>query len=270
MMLRTATLSLLLAPTVVGLLASSPAGVRFRSPIARRLSLPVLVASEDAAQAYRLLGLPEDATYEQIWDSYETLSERYAADPARVSSLDSAKDKVLDDRLQQRISGTLGATYEGLTAREDRPVPPKTPLWVHANDLRKKLILVPSPRYAFQVFSILGGLTFATWLAPSTAGSILLINIVSAMGFIYNRGEADVVRDDFGQIGEIRPMKPKPFMFTAAITASFSFVGFMRAKRIVSAMAAPPKGLEGVLRTTLISAGLMIPALLLKVHTIFD
>lgn len=34
----------------------------------------------------------------------------------------------------------------------------------------------------------------------------------------YNRGEPDVPRDDFGQIGEIRPMKPKPFMLTGAIT----------------------------------------------------
>jgi len=260
---------LLVAPTV-GLFAPSHVGLGRRPLVARRLSLPVLAASEDAAESYRLLGLPEDATYEQIWEAYETLSERYAADPARVSSLDSAKDKVLDDRLQQRIAGTLGATYEGRIAKEDIPVPPKTPLWVHANDFRKKMILVPSPRYALQVMTILGGLTLATWLAPSTAGSILLINIVSSMGFIYNRGEADVVRDDFGQIGEIRPMKPKPFMLTAAITATFSFLGWLRAKRIVGAMVNPPRGLEGVLRTTLISAGLAIPSLLVKVHTIFD
>lgn len=51
------------------------------------------------------------------------------------------------------------------------------------------------------------------------------------MGFIYNRGEPDVVRDDFGQIGEIRPMKLKPFVLTAAITFALWVWGDRKAKR---------------------------------------
>ena len=56
--------------------------------------------------------------------------------------------------------------------------PPKTPIWVHANDARKKLIMMPTLKYAGQVFLLLGGLTLASWLAPSTAGTILLLNVV--------------------------------------------------------------------------------------------
>ena len=36
----------------------------------------------------------------------------------------------------------------------------------------------------------------------------------------YNRDEDDPVLDDFGQIGEIKPMKPKPFVLTSGIAAS--------------------------------------------------
>jgi len=271
--------ALLVAPTAVGYFAASPAirspGLKALQPrLASRVGVPALAASDDAAEAYRLLGLSDDAEYDKIWEAYEALSEKYAADPARVSTIEEAKDKVLDDRLRQRMAGTLGATYDGMVAVEDRPEEPKTPLLEILSGYRKKLILVPSPRYAFQVFTILGGLTLATWVAPSTAGSILLINIMSGMGFIYNRGEADVVRDDFGQIGEIRPMKPKPFMLTAAIAASISLFGWLRAKKLVAGMVAAgatvPRGLDGVLRTTLISCGLIIPSLFVKVHSIFD
>jgi len=144
------------------------------------------------------------------------------------------------------------------------------PIWVKANDLRKKLFERPSPKYALNVLALLGGLSLATWCAPSTAGTILIINTVSAMGFIYNRGEAEVVRDDFGQIGEVRPMKPKPFILTAAITAFFFAVGYVRAKQVVAMMANPTRGIEPVLRVTLISVGLTLPSLFVKVHPVFD
>ena len=120
------------------------------------------------------------------------------------------------------------------------------------------------------MFLLLGGLTIASWLAPTTAGTILLLNVASAMGFIYNRGEAEVPRDDFGQIGEIRPMKPKPFALTVAITASIWIAGFLKAKQMVAAVADPPRGLEVILRTTLISCGLIVPSLFVKVHPLFD
>jgi hypothetical protein len=244
--------------------------VSLRAPRLAQLPPLAIVMSEDAGSSYRVLGLPEDATYDQIMDAYIELSERYVDDVPRMAALDAAKEKVLDDRLRQRMSGSLQASYDGMTAREDRPEPVKTPWWVIANDIRKKLFELPTPKYALQVFAILGGLTLATWLAPSTAGTILLINVVSGMGFIYNRGQPEVVRDDFGQIGEIRPMQPKPFALTAAITFVFWMAGFLKAKQMIAAMASPPRGLEAILRTTLISGGLIIPALFVKVHPVFE
>jgi len=128
----------------------------------------------------------------------------------------------------------------------------------------------PSPKHALQVVGLLGGLSLAGWIAPNTAQTTLLINTVSAMGFMYNRGEADVVRDDYGQIGEIRPMKKKPMAFTAAITSIFWFWGFFKAKRIMSLMVNAPRGIEVVLRTSLISCALILPCLFVKVQWVED
>jgi len=228
-----------------------------------------MAISDEQEDAFRTLGIAPEASYDEIMDSYMDLQERYDGDASMLAKIEESKETVINLRLQQRMSGAK-AQYEGQLSREDVKAPPKTPPWVILNDYRKMLILPPSPKYALKVIGLMGGLTLATWIAPTTAGTICLINVVSGMGFIYNRGEVEVVRDDFGQIGEIRPMKPKPFMLTSGITLVAWIAGWWKAKQIVAAMAAAPRGLELVLRTTLISAYLMIPALFVKVHTIFD
>ena len=291
--------------------------------IARRphLRVPAAIAqidNEDAANAYRKLGLDEDATYDQVTETFIELSERYQDDPARVADLEGAKDTVVNYVLSQRMKGARKASYEGMLSVDDRPEIPKTPLWEIVSTFSKKIITPPSPKYALRVVALLGGLTFATWLAPSTAGTIILINVMSGMGehagtagtrepcrtpsprarhalppprapvaltcsagrarlhagFVYNRGEAEVARDDFGQIGEIRPMQPKPFILTAAITSIFVIFGWVKAKGMIATMLArgvtPPRTLEAVLRCTIISLGLILPALFVRVHSVFD
>lgn len=232
---------------------------------------PVAMAGDmDVEDAYRTLGVTEDATYDEITMRFEELAESYAGDASRMERVETAKDKILDTILRKRMEGSMQAIYEGKTAREDIKAPPPTPIWKILDEYRRKMFQRPSPKHALQVFGLLGGLSFAGWLAPNTAGTTLLINTVSAMGFMYNRGEADVVRDDFGQIGEIRPMKPKPMALTALITATFWFWGFFKAKSMMALMANAPRGLETVLRTTLCSVALIPACLFVKVQWIED
>ena len=118
---------------------------------------------------------------------------------------------------------------------------------------------------------LLGGLSFAAWIAPNTAGTSCLVNVVSAMAFMYNRGEAEIPRDDFGQIGEIRPMKPKPFALTCAITAFVWILAMIRTSQMMAMLPTkPPKGLALIVRTTFVSLGLMIPALFVRVMGFFN
>ena len=253
----------------------------FLAPVTRLVPRPAVTTSAFARfpapracmgeeDAYRTLGVTQDAGYDEISSRYDELLDKYGDDAARMESIDAAKSKVLDVILRKRMEGSLGATYEGKTAREDIKAPPPTPIWEIANGYRKKMFMRPSPKHAMQVFGLLGGLSLAGWVAPSTAQTTLLINTVSAMGFMYNRGEADVVRDDFGQIGEIRPMKPRPMALTAGITGTFWLWGFLKAKSLIAAMVSPPRGLEVVLRTTLISCSLILPCLFVKVQWIDD
>ena len=131
--LRACVLATLLAPVHVffaGPRALTPRAVRHPA-----LRVPAVVASdEDMTSAYRTLGLTDEATYDEIMDTYVELSEAYAADPARLGALEKAKEAVLDDRLRQRMAGTLKANYEGMQSIDDRPPEKRTPIWVHANN----------------------------------------------------------------------------------------------------------------------------------------
>lgn len=277
-MLRSIVVASLIAPAHVFYASvHGPPRARFGAAAPLRRAEFALTMAMEAEDAYRTLGVTADAAYDEIMDRYMELSEKYESDPERCKVIDEAKDKALDEKLRMRMDGSLQATYEGMTAREDRPEIPKTSLLEHLNYGRKKLLGIPSKKEALRVVGLLGGLSFAAWVAPNTAGTSCLINVVSAMAFMYNRGEAEIPRDDFGQIGEIRPMKPKPMALAAAITAVFFFPGFFRAKAIVGAMASSPgvtvqylKSMETVLRTTFCSLSLIIPALFVKVNPIFD
>jgi len=151
---------------------------------------------------------------------------------------------------------------------DEKPVE-RTPPWVIVGEYARKLFEFPTPKFALQVIGLIGGLTVASWISPNSAGTILLINVMSAMGFMYNRGQPEVKRDDFGQIGEVRPMKPKPMALTCAITFTFWMWGYLKAKRLV-ALAVVPRGLEVIARGTLISGSLILAALFVKPHGVFD
>jgi len=64
---------------------------------------------------------------------------------------------------------------------------------VIAKELYTKLIEFPSKKHALNVIGLLAGLSAATWIAPNTAGTILLVQTVSGLGFVYNRGTPEVL-----------------------------------------------------------------------------
>jgi len=272
--LHTVVLALLAQPARVLLLSPARSSFVVR-PAVRQLAVPALRARPLVSQAtedtdpYRTLGITEDAGYDEINDAFDDLAGQYANDASRLATLEAAKDAVVNNMLQRRMAGAA-ASYEGMLALEDRKAPPKTPIWVIANDFRKRVILMPTLAYAGKVLGLMGGLAVAAWIAPSTAQTASLVNTLSGMGFMYNRGEAEVPRDDFGQIGEIRPMKPRPMALTCTITALVWLFATLRTKHMLALLPGrPPKGLDTILRTSFVTVGLLVPALFLKVQGFF-
>lgn len=112
--------------------------------LAPRSRLVVGLADDDNINGYRELGLAEDATYDEVMDAFMSLSETYSDNPERMmvspaapyrstpwrllspatlrraQTLELAKNKVLDERLKQRMSGSLGGAEA--SPWDERPV----------------------------------------------------------------------------------------------------------------------------------------------------
>ena len=61
--------------------------------------------SEEAEAALRMIGVSEDATYDEVTEAYGELCTKYKGETKRLIRLQAAKDIVLEDRLRQRMAG---------------------------------------------------------------------------------------------------------------------------------------------------------------------
>ena len=61
--------------------------------------------SEEAMAALRMIGVSEEATYDEVTDAYGELCTKYKGETKRLIRLQAAKDIVLEDRLRQRMAG---------------------------------------------------------------------------------------------------------------------------------------------------------------------
>jgi hypothetical protein len=156
--------------------------------------------SEEAQGLYRMLGLAEDATYDEINEAYEVLATKYAGETKRLINLQVAKDKILEDRLRQRMSGSLKASVsESPFERRDEP--------------RKLISLPPFLEGVMElptrqeltknaiVFAYIGLLPV---LSLSWASTSVSLGFAASLYLLYNRG----VPDSGNTMGaEMRPPK---------------------------------------------------------------
>lgn len=66
--------------------------------------------TEEVQGLYRMLGVTEDAEYDEITRAYEGLCTKYKGETKRLIKLQVAKDKILEDRLRLRMSGAMKST----------------------------------------------------------------------------------------------------------------------------------------------------------------
>ena len=81
-------------------------------------------ADEEVQAKYRLLGLAEDANYDDINRAYDELASKYEGDTKMTIKLQVAKDGIFDHLLRQRMSGALKSVVaESPFDKKDAPKP---------------------------------------------------------------------------------------------------------------------------------------------------
>lgn len=173
--------------------------------------------SEETLEYYRLFGLGEDATYDEINSKYDDLEKRYEGDTKMIIKLQVAKDKIFDDKLRQRMSGALGSAVKDPYANlgmDKKPLITIPPFLQEYIELPTRATLVENA----VVFFVIGMLPS---LSKGWASSSVGLGFAVGLYKLYNRG----VPETNEMSAEMRPPKVKPVALAAGLTILFGAIG---------------------------------------------
>jgi len=249
-------MSTLLTP--LSLLAFSGAALRphFAAPTARvarcavsplAVSLPFGSSgsnsdgpSDEVLEKYRLLGLGEDATYDDIESAYAELAEKYQGDTKMTIKLQVAKDKIFDHLLRLRMSGKLKATVA--ESPFDSPVV-KQPL-IRIPVFMSDFMELPKKEDLLKNALIFGGIGLFGCLSKSWASTSVSLGFAMGLFLLYNRGAPE---SSNAEDASMRPPKAKPLAMAAGITLLAGAIGGSLSQLMVGVLRfLAPESLIGV------------------------
>jgi len=156
--------------------------------------------SEEVQAKYRLLGLAEDANYDEINRAYDDLASKYKGDTKMTIKLQVAKDGIFDHLLRQRMRGALkGAVAESPFDRKEAPKPLIT-IPVFLADVME----LPTRAYLLKNAGVFGAIAFLGVLSKAWATTSVSIGFATGLFLLYNRGVADTSND---MDADMRPPK---------------------------------------------------------------
>lgn len=150
----------------------------------------------ETAALYRELGIPEDATFEEINEATDNLKRLYRDDLKKQIKIDVWKDKIMQLRLEQRMGGLMSVSSE---ARQDTTLSrkaaeyrrkklfqlPSAPQWTRG------LIVKPNETWRKTCVTMYGSMAVAGFILPSLANSLSLFAFVMGTGLMGSRGARD-------------------------------------------------------------------------------
>lgn len=178
--------------------------------------------NSSSVNPYRALGVAENATYDDVEEAVKRLSVKYADDRKKLMMLDVYRDRIFDDRLQARMSGALQAKIKE-SPYERKLVPKKRfvmPEWARG------IFKLPDLAYLKRTGIIMGIFVTLGFVTPMLAGSCMAMAFIAAAGFLYNRGLPEPVRDEYGAVGAVHPVKHKIVLKTVLINLGVAAVFF--------------------------------------------
>jgi hypothetical protein len=169
---------------------------------------------------YRQFGITEDASYDEIVQAYERLCAKNTSNKKELIKLEVAKDRILEDRLRQRMSGTLDRKAVESTWDRAQRLKKRKPLNEYLPPWLRQFFELPEEKKAFStgtMFAILcaGSIVVPTFASISMASAFLAANYI-----VYNKGLPPTKEDDG------RPAQAKPLLVTLGICAANAGVGF--------------------------------------------
>merc|ERR1711879_591339 len=170
-------------------------------------------------RVYRTLGLPEDATQEQVTITMSRLRRKYADDEAAMDRIENAYLWVAAQLLSKKEQATL-ARQQANRLRElgdsprsllEKTFAGRTPLFI------REMFEPPTMKHFRWASSLLGAFLLLALCAPATSFNCIGLGTASTLGLIYQRNRPEPVKDDLGNVGEVRKINPKEIFAALAV-----------------------------------------------------
>jgi len=86
------------------------------------------------------------------------------------------------------------------------------------------LMVIPDKAHATSVGKFVGGTAFGCVMMPKMASTFLMMGWAASVGLLYSRGQPELVKDDMGNPGEVRPTSATAVLLTLALVTGFGAV----------------------------------------------
>jgi len=178
--------------------------------------------SEEVQGLYRMLGVTEDADYDEINRAYEDLCDKYKGETKRLIKLQVAKDKILDDRLRLRMAGALKSTVSKDDWRiADNRKAAKEPM-IKIPPFLEDVMELPAKQLLLKNAAVFFGISLLPIISKQWASTSITLGFGIGMFLLYNRG----MPSTGGSVeAEMRPPKVKPLLLTAGIVTLAGTIG---------------------------------------------
>lgn len=179
---------------------------------------------------YRQFGITEDAAYDEILEAYERLCAKSVGNKKELIKLEVAKDRILEDRLRRRMSGTLNQKVTESAWDRAQRMRKRKPLNEYLPSYVRQFVEIPSDETGTNMAIIFGLLSGMSMLAPQLASTGMSIGFLLACGIVYNKGLPEKREDDG------RPAQIKPLLLTLGICLILGGLGFSLGVTLASAL----------------------------------
>lgn len=177
--------------------------------------------SEEVQGLYRMLGLAEDADYDEINRAYDALSVKYKGETKRLIKLQVTKDKILEDRLRQRISGSLKGAADSPYDQPDAKHSLGTAIRGALPPFLDRVVEFPTQLQLVKNAAVFGMFGLLPAVSRTWATTSISLGFATALYLLYNRG----VVSNNEMSAEMRPVKARPLVLAAGITFLAGAVG---------------------------------------------
>lgn len=239
----------------------------------RRWTLPQsqsqMLSPREWIRLYRILGISEDSSREQVMKATAQLRRKYADDQEALERVERAnlwvmtriiskkEDEMELQRRDQRRTDLATAPKRFFQNRVAGYIPPSM----------RQMIEVPDKKHFRRTSSLMGLFSLLALCVPTQATNFVGLGAATALGFIYQRGRPEPVRDERGQVGEVRKINFKEMGASLAVVAAGVVIGLSLTFAIMPFAGMTPFTVLFCLSTI---AVLYIAALFLKVFECFD